>query len=290
MAGSSSADARIACTWSTAMDCVNTSLSKRLAAATSLLESSDPWSSLASCSMHTRNSHVRSMLSTCSEVLQGGDEGAVADWFFLTASAFMSLHQSSSNTSCDSSAVLRILRKVGPYMTLLPVALGTSWLVLSQPEVDMMLEALETCVYGREYIWEGLLRAFNQTSNLGNGHVVALGHLLSLLLARDSVLIYPNDFQVFVDILVRETTDLDMDDPRRSTLATVLRWGVLSPLYERGGRYRSMELAIVVAQWKEALEKGHGSSIDRTPALPDLQECSTWKALRDAQLALLQQT
>ncbi|ETV89777.1 hypothetical protein H310_15395 [Aphanomyces invadans] len=189
------------------------------------------------------------------------------------------MQQSRQIARTESSAVLRIVRKVGPFMTLVPVALGTSWLIMTQPEREGLLDALETSTHGREYVWEGLLRAFNLTSNLGEGHVVALSHVMSGLLARDSPLIYPNDFRVFVDILVRETTDLDIRDPRRGPLATMLRVGIQSPLYARSGKYRVTEVSAVLAQWKHALEREGCARV---------MDASTWKALCDAEFALQQ--
>ncbi|KAF0683163.1 Aste57867_24756 [Aphanomyces stellatus] len=242
--------------WSLALDCVNTPLSKRVDTAASLLECSNPWAFLSP------HGNFRSLLSTCSEVLQSENEQHISTWFFLFASAMMHLTSSTPSprfSDSDESAVLRILRKVGAYMTILPVALGACWMfpVDTDSAREKLCEALEAAPQGREYIWEGLLRALNQASNLALGHVQALERCMSSLLARDSALIYQNDFQagVFVDIIVRESTDLDIHDRRRLPIATLLRTGVLSPCFDRSGQYRAKDLLGVLESWRIELAR-----------------------------------
>ncbi|KAH9150960.1 hypothetical protein AeRB84_006320 [Aphanomyces euteiches] len=119
----------------------------------------------------------------------------------------------------------------------------------------LLCETWETTTPGREFIWEGLVRAFNQVSRIPPSQARALSRCISILLRRDSLLIYQTDFQVLVDILVRESTDLEIQDPRRQSIAVVLQTCLESPVFIRSDLYRQHDLRIVVKQWREALTR-----------------------------------
>ncbi|KAH9106314.1 hypothetical protein LEN26_014587 [Aphanomyces euteiches] len=235
--------------WGRALDCVNTPLRKRLESALSLLEAPDPWTFLSS----SPPIHGRSILSTASEVLQADNVDDIGVWCSLVAGAFVHLPP----PHAEEGAVVRLLRKVGPYMTLLPVAIASASLFPPNDESiqTLLCETWETTTPGREFIWEGLVRAFNQVSRIPPSQARALSRCISILLRRDSLLIYQTDFQVLVDILVRESTDLEIQDPRRQSIAVVLQTCLESPVFIRSDLYRQHDLRIVVKQWREALTR-----------------------------------
>ncbi|KDO25303.1 hypothetical protein SPRG_09133 [Saprolegnia parasitica CBS 223.65] len=240
--------ATVASLWANVVAYVSKSLPERVGAARQLLEEYGRSPELVRTLRVATSVHLRALLSTASDVLSGSDEADVSTWYFMLATAVANMD--TAVRLQDEAAIVRLLRRVGPYMTLLPVALAASWLLLG----PRCLEALETGEHGREYIWEGIVRAFNQCSCLPPDDVAALGQAMTGLLAKVSDLIYRNDFKVCVDIVLREATDLDLDDPRRVTVADVLHHCVASGFFLDTGGYRATALASVVRHWRAELD------------------------------------
>ncbi|OQR86451.1 hypothetical protein ACHHYP_10534 [Achlya hypogyna] len=244
--------ATVAALWGEAVDCVTRSLAHRIGAARQLLDTHSNDAPLRQLLSAGTSRHLRSLLTTASEVLETDDEASVSTWYFFLATA--ARYMEPATRLEDENAVLRLLRRLGPFMTLLPVALAAVWLV-PPSDATRAYEALEASPAGREYIWEGIVRAFNQCGNLPAPDVAALGAVMGGLLGRDSALVYLNDFRVCLDIVLREATDLDLDDPRRAAVALVFERCVASSLYLESDRYRGADLLAAVVQWYDAVVK-----------------------------------
>ncbi|EQC28020.1 hypothetical protein SDRG_14291 [Saprolegnia diclina VS20] len=240
--------ATVASLWADVVAYVSKSLPERVGAARRLLDEYGGSQAMAQTLHAATSVHLRALLSTASDVLSGSDEADVSTWYFLLAASVAAMDPAVGLQ--DEAAIVRLLRRVGPFMTLMPVALAASWLLLGA----RCLEALESSEHGREYIWEGIVRAFNQCSSLPPDDVAALGRAMTGLLKKDSDLIYRNDFRVCVDIVLREATDLDLDDPRRMPVADVLFHSVASKFFIDTGGYRAAALASVVQHWRAELD------------------------------------
>ncbi|OQS00326.1 hypothetical protein THRCLA_21699 [Thraustotheca clavata] len=233
--------------WRQALDCVATPLSVRIKAATSLLEGR----------IELQKHHLRSLLSTASEVLTEGVDEHISTWFWLLVYAWRSLDGCTSPR--DDMAIVRLLKRVGPFVPLRAVAVALAWMLWKNE--NCLYEALEANENGREYIWEGIVRTFNEGTNLVPRDMEALGNAMQHLLKRNSPLVYSNDFMVCIDIVVREATDMELDDPRRNAIAIVMEGAIESKLYEESGFYRLDALVSVIKQWYEAIDNANDTQI-----------------------------
>jgi len=247
--------------WVNVLNCLESTVDMRVDAASALLEAntSDVWNYITSAKhMYWSSSvdwHIKSMLYTGMEIFERKRIEEIEIWFFFMAQALRhickAIRENGFKVHLEEKSVMKFLRSIPVFVSEIPVALATGWMYkilglamlknsLNEEIIgeSFMVQILEQCQDGQEYIWEGIVRALNEIKILDEPHVMVLAEFAEQLVLQDSLLVYQNDFQVLIDIVIRELQDLPLVDTKRFHILGLLEAIVASEGFVRGGKYR----------------------------------------------------